>query len=240
MTTRAAARHPAHPAADRDAQDEPGGVDGGVVHPDEIGVSPSPSQKFAHISVPFGSLVRGHVRRNPRGGPPSSSDPTTQSFMREIPQCWMTGQAAGVAAALAVRRAAHRVSSTWSSCRPSCAARTCICRSALPRRARSSRARDTALRVDSDVIERSCQWPETAWGVYGSFEPLDLRFRQLQLLGGERILDVRDLGRADDRRGSRPDGGAATRGRSGRSGRPAPKRPRRVDRPPPSRSPVVE
>jgi hypothetical protein len=31
-----------------------------------------------------------------------ASDPQTQAFMREIPQCWMTGQAAGVAAALSV------------------------------------------------------------------------------------------------------------------------------------------
>jgi len=31
-----------------------------------------------------------------------SCDPQTQAFMREIPQCWLTGQAAGVAAALAV------------------------------------------------------------------------------------------------------------------------------------------
>jgi hypothetical protein len=28
-------------------------------------------------------------------------DPQTQAFMREIPQCWLTGQAAGAAAALA-------------------------------------------------------------------------------------------------------------------------------------------
>jgi len=31
-----------------------------------------------------------------------ATDPSTQSFMREIPQCWLTGQAAGVAAAVAV------------------------------------------------------------------------------------------------------------------------------------------
>jgi hypothetical protein len=30
-----------------------------------------------------------------------SCDATSHSFLREIPQCWMTGQAAGVAAALA-------------------------------------------------------------------------------------------------------------------------------------------
>ncbi len=31
----------------------------------------------------------------------TSCDATSHSFLREIPQCWMTGQAAGVAAALA-------------------------------------------------------------------------------------------------------------------------------------------
>ncbi|MFT4103576.1 MAG: FAD-dependent oxidoreductase [Burkholderiaceae bacterium] len=31
-------------------------------------------------------------------------DPNSHSFMREIPQCWLTGQAAGVAAALAASR----------------------------------------------------------------------------------------------------------------------------------------
>jgi hypothetical protein len=30
-----------------------------------------------------------------------AGDPQTQAFMREIPQCWLTGQAAGVAATLA-------------------------------------------------------------------------------------------------------------------------------------------
>ena len=34
------------------------------------------------------------------GGRHVASDPQTQAFMREIPQCWLTGQAAGVAAAL--------------------------------------------------------------------------------------------------------------------------------------------
>jgi hypothetical protein len=33
-----------------------------------------------------------------------SSDAASHSFLREIPQCWLTGQAAGVAAAVAVAR----------------------------------------------------------------------------------------------------------------------------------------
>jgi len=34
-----------------------------------------------------------------------SSDAASHSFLREIPQCWLTGQAAGVAAGVAVARA---------------------------------------------------------------------------------------------------------------------------------------
>jgi hypothetical protein len=74
----------------------------GVVHADEIGVSPSPSQKFANISVPYGALVARHFDNVLAAGRHIASDPATQAFMREIPQCWMTGQAAGTAAALIV------------------------------------------------------------------------------------------------------------------------------------------
>jgi hypothetical protein len=34
----------------------------------------------------------------------TSCDPSSHSFLREIPQCWLTGQAAGAAAALAATR----------------------------------------------------------------------------------------------------------------------------------------
>ncbi len=33
-----------------------------------------------------------------------SCDATSHSFLREIPQCWITGQAAGAAAAIAANR----------------------------------------------------------------------------------------------------------------------------------------
>jgi hypothetical protein len=73
----------------------------GVRHDDEIGVSPSPSPKFANVSVPFGSILSADLANVLAPGRHVASDPSTQSFMREIPQCWLTGQAAGVAAALA-------------------------------------------------------------------------------------------------------------------------------------------
>jgi hypothetical protein len=72
-----------------------------VRHEDEIGVSPSPSSKFANISVPYGCIVPADLDNVLVGGRHVATDPQTQAFMREIPQCWLTGQAAGVAAAMA-------------------------------------------------------------------------------------------------------------------------------------------
>lgn len=73
---------------------------------DEIGVSPSPSQKFANVSVPYGALVPRDLDNVLVAGRHIACDPQTQAFMREIPQCWMTGQAAGVAAAHSATTAA--------------------------------------------------------------------------------------------------------------------------------------
>jgi hypothetical protein len=73
----------------------------GIRHADEVGASPSPSQKFATISVPYRALVPERLDGVVVGGRHVASDAPTQAFMREIPQCWMTGQAAGTAAGLA-------------------------------------------------------------------------------------------------------------------------------------------
>jgi len=72
----------------------------GALHDDEIGVSPSPSQKFANVSVPYGALVPEKLDNVLVGGRHVATDAPTQAFMREIPQCWLTGQAAGTAAAI--------------------------------------------------------------------------------------------------------------------------------------------
>jgi hypothetical protein len=69
----------------------------------EIGVSPSLSPKFPNISVPYGSLVPDTVDGLLAAGKHLSCDMHSHSFLREIPQCWMTGHAAGAAAALAVQ-----------------------------------------------------------------------------------------------------------------------------------------
>lgn len=68
---------------------------------DEVGISPSISPKFPIVSVPYGSLVPRQLDGLLVGGRHISCDANSHGFMREIPQCWLTGHAAGVAAALA-------------------------------------------------------------------------------------------------------------------------------------------
>jgi hypothetical protein len=75
----------------------------GIALADEVGVSPSVSLKFPVISVPYGSLVPRNLDGLLAGGKHISCDANSHGFMREIPQCWLTGQAAGAAAALAAR-----------------------------------------------------------------------------------------------------------------------------------------
>jgi 2-polyprenyl-6-methoxyphenol hydroxylase-like FAD-dependent oxidoreductase len=74
----------------------------GLALPDEIGVSPAVSPKFPNISIPYGALVPAKLDGLLACGRHVSCDRNSHGFMREIPQCWITGQAAGVAAALSV------------------------------------------------------------------------------------------------------------------------------------------
>ncbi len=76
----------------------------GRISPDEIAVTPSPAPAFGSISIPYGALVPEALDGLLAPGRHVSCDPTSHSFMREIPQCWLTGHAAGVAAALAVAK----------------------------------------------------------------------------------------------------------------------------------------
>lgn len=76
----------------------------GQVLPDEVGVTPSVSPKFPNISIPYGSLVPVELDGLLACGRHMACDPNSHGFMREIPQCWITGQAAGVGAALAAGR----------------------------------------------------------------------------------------------------------------------------------------
>lgn len=71
---------------------------------DEVGVTPAVSPKFPNISIPYGALVPRALDGILAAGRHVSCDRNSHGFMREIPQCWITGQAAGTAAALAVSR----------------------------------------------------------------------------------------------------------------------------------------
>ena len=72
------------------------------IHADEVGVTPAVSPKFPNISIPYGCLVPQALDGLLAAGRHVSCDSNSHGFMREIPQCWVTGQAAGVAAAMAV------------------------------------------------------------------------------------------------------------------------------------------
>jgi hypothetical protein len=76
----------------------------GRVSPAEIGVSPSLSPKFPPVSVPYGAILPAALDGLLAPGRHLACDATSHSFLREIPQCWLTGQAAGVAAAIAADR----------------------------------------------------------------------------------------------------------------------------------------
>ncbi|MGH8228723.1 MAG: FAD-dependent oxidoreductase [Steroidobacteraceae bacterium] len=73
----------------------------GAVLEREVGVSPSVSPKFPVVSVPYDALVPARLDGLLACGRHISCDASSHGFMREIPQCWLTGQAAGVAAAIA-------------------------------------------------------------------------------------------------------------------------------------------
>jgi len=64
-------------------------------------VSTSLAPKWQNISVPFGSLLPSGLEGALGAGRHVACDASSHTFLREIPQCWMTGQAAGVAGALA-------------------------------------------------------------------------------------------------------------------------------------------
>jgi hypothetical protein len=74
--------------------------DDGRIWEDEIGVSTSLAPQWKNISVPYGSLVPIGLDGALGAGRHVACDASSHTFLREVPQCWMTGQAAGVAAAL--------------------------------------------------------------------------------------------------------------------------------------------
>lgn len=75
----------------------------GLLHADEVDVSPSPNVRYPNVSIPLGCMIPRRHNQLLAAGRNLSSDSSSHSFMREIPQCWALGQAAGVAAASAVQ-----------------------------------------------------------------------------------------------------------------------------------------
>lgn len=76
----------------------------GSIHQDEIAVSPSLSPDVPNVSIPMGCLIPQGLDNVLVAGRHLSCEARVHAFMREIPQCWSTGQAAGVIAALSVKK----------------------------------------------------------------------------------------------------------------------------------------
>jgi hypothetical protein len=74
----------------------------GKKHEDEIGVSPPPSPQYSNVSIPLHCLIPKRIDNLLVAGRNLSCDARTHNFMREIPNCWVMGQAAGIAAAVSV------------------------------------------------------------------------------------------------------------------------------------------
>jgi hypothetical protein len=75
----------------------------GALHDDEIGITPPPNPRTPNVSIPYGSLVPAGLDNILAAGRNISSDAATHTFLRLIPQCWIVGQAAGVAATVAIQ-----------------------------------------------------------------------------------------------------------------------------------------
>lgn len=74
----------------------------GKVQEDEIGLCPAPSPAYPTVSVPLGCLTPAKLENLLVAGRNLSCDASSHTFLREIPVCWMMGQAAGTAAAIAI------------------------------------------------------------------------------------------------------------------------------------------
>jgi hypothetical protein len=69
-----------------------------------IGLCPGLSPEFSTLEIPYGALVPQKLEGILAAGRNLSCDPASHAALREIPECWVVGQAAGVAAALSVRQ----------------------------------------------------------------------------------------------------------------------------------------
>jgi hypothetical protein len=74
--------------------------DGGYV--DSIGLCPGMTPSFSTLQIPYRSLLPVSTNGLLAAGRNLSADTKSHAALREIPQCWAMGEAAGVAATLAV------------------------------------------------------------------------------------------------------------------------------------------
>ena len=72
-------------------------------YPDSIGLCPGLTPEFPTLQIPYRCLVPRRIDGLLAAGRNLSADTGSHLQLREIPECWVMGQAAGVAAALAVR-----------------------------------------------------------------------------------------------------------------------------------------
>jgi hypothetical protein len=71
-------------------------------YPDSIGLCPGVTEKFPTLQIPYRSLVPRDVEGLLAAGRNLSADTKSHAALREIPECWVMGEAAGVASAMAV------------------------------------------------------------------------------------------------------------------------------------------
>ncbi len=69
---------------------------------DSIGLCPGMTPSFPTLQIPYRSLVPADANGLLAAGRNLSADTKSHAALREIPECWAMGEAAGVAAVLAV------------------------------------------------------------------------------------------------------------------------------------------
>jgi hypothetical protein len=69
---------------------------------DSIGLCPGLTPEFPTLEIPYLSLVPRRLDGMLAAGRNSSCDTRAHAALREVPECWVMGQAAGLAAAIAV------------------------------------------------------------------------------------------------------------------------------------------
>jgi hypothetical protein len=69
-----------------------------------IGLCPGLTPEFPTLEIPYGALVPWKVEGMLAAGRNLSADPRSHAALREIPECWVMGHAAGLAASIALSR----------------------------------------------------------------------------------------------------------------------------------------